>query len=150
MATEDIVRWLRGEHDDMHESADRLRERVVKSPPGDRRRWIEELRTGFDDFADCFRRRIANEEKDGYLKPVVDTRPSLRTSVELLKREHVELTRILDGVQRAVHRLSPKDNLLLRDCRKRIEDLLCWVERHEEHENHMVLYVLAANSGEKP
>jgi len=146
---EDIVRWLRGEHDDIHEFVDRLRERVVKSPPGTRDRWIEELGTRFDDFAARFRQRMAKEEEGGYLKPVLDARPSLSAPVDLLKHEHVELTRIIDSVQGAVHRLSLKDNLLLRDCCKRIEDLLCWVERHEEHENHIVLYVFAEDVGKE-
>jgi hemerythrin-like domain-containing protein len=149
MPMEDIVRWLRREHDDFHDLADRLRERVAKSPPGTRDRWIGELQARFDDFAASFRRRVADEEKDGYLKPVLEARPSLAAPVELLQHEHVELSRIVDSVQRAVQRLSPKDNLLLRDCCKRIEDLLHWVERHEEHENHIVLYVFAEDTGER-
>jgi hemerythrin-like domain-containing protein len=150
MPMQDIVRWLRREHDDFHELTDRLRERVAKTPPGTRDRWIEELRARFDDFATSFRRRMAEEEKDGYLKPVLEARPSLAAPVELLQHEHDELTRIIDSVQRAVQQLSARDNLLLRDCCRRIEDLLHWVERHEEHENHIVLYVFAGDTGEQP
>ncbi len=150
MPMQDIVRWLRREHDDFHRLADRLRERVVKSPPGTRDKWIEELQARFDEFAAGFCQRIGEEEDDGYLKPVLEARPSLTAPVQLLKHEHDELRRIIDNVQRAVHQLSPKDNLLLRDCCKRIEDLLHWVERHEEHENHIVLYVFAGDAGEEP
>lgn len=150
MPLEDIVRWLRGEHDDLPKLADRLRERVAKSPPGNRAMWIGELQTRFDDFAACSRQRMTKEESGGYLKPVIEARPSLSAPVELLRHEHAELTRIIDNVQRAVHRLSPTDNLLLRDCCKRIEDLLTWVERHEEHENHIVLYAFASDTGAKP
>lgn len=146
MPIDKIVRWLRGEHDDLHEFTDRLRDRAVRSPPGTRDKWIAELQERFDQFAAHFRQRMSKEEEDGYLKPVVDERPSLAAHVEVLKREHAELMRIIDSIERAVHRLSPKDNLLLRDCCKRIEDLLGWVERHEEHENHVVLHVFAQDT----
>ena len=143
MAKEDLVRWLRGEHDNMCEVADSLRERILKAPPGDRRRWISDLQDRFDAFADRFRERIAREEEGGYLQPLLAARPSLAEPAELLSREHVELTRLIESVHRAVHRLSPKALLTLRDCCKRIEDLLYWAERHEEHENHLVLYAFA-------
>lgn len=146
MSMEDVIRWLRGDQDHLHECGQRLRERAVKSPPGAREKWIEDLQVRFDAFADCFRKRVAKEESAGYLKPVLETRPRLAESVAVLKREHGELTRIVDGVDRSVHRLTSRDNLLLRDCCKRIEDLLSWVERHEEHENHMVLYAFAEDS----
>lgn len=148
MPREEIVRWLRTKHDDLHKCTDVLRERAAKSPPGTRDRWIAELGERFDQFADCLHRHMAEEEQDGYLKPVLDTRPSLVESVELLRCEHAELARIVDSVQSAVRRLSPTDNLLLRDCCKRIETLLTWVERHQEHENHIVLYVLAGETND--
>jgi len=143
MSMEDIVRWLRSEHSDLNKYADRLRESATRPPRGDRQRWIAELKQRFDDFAARLRERTAREEADGYLRPVIEARPSLAAQVALLKREHDELNRIIASVGRAVHALTPGDNLLVRDCCKRIEDLLCWVERHEEHENHMVLYAFA-------
>lgn len=143
MPMQEIVRWLRSEHSDVSEYADRLRERAARPPRGDRRKWITELRERFDAFATRVRDRTAREEAGGYLRPVLDARPSLSAQIAVLKHEHDELGRIIDNVGRAVHRLSPKDNLLVRDCCKRIEDLLCWVERHEEHENHIVLYAFA-------
>lgn len=145
MPMEDVIRWLRGDQDHLRECGERLRERAAKSPPGAREKWLEELQARFDEFATCVRQRMEREESEGYLKPVLESRPSLAESAEVLRREHGELARIIDGVDRAVRRLAPRDNLLLRDCCKRIEDLLCWVERHEEHENHIVLYAFAEN-----
>jgi iron-sulfur cluster repair protein YtfE (RIC family) len=140
---EELVRWLRGRHDDLNESGNRLREKVAKTPPGTRDKWIEELRRCLDDFAACFQKHLASEEAGGYLKPVLEARPSLSGAVELLIHEHDELTRIVESIQQAVHQLPPTARLLLRDCCKRIEDLLHWVERHEEHENHLVLYAFS-------
>lgn len=139
MPTIDIVRWLRGEHDELQDYADRLRERIAKAPPGDRRRWIEDLINRFDGFADYFLQRIAREEDNGYLRPIVDARPSMSEPVTLLRHEHEELRRLIERVRQAVHRLPPDARFLLRDACKRIQDLLCWIDRHEEHENCVVI-----------
>jgi hemerythrin-like domain-containing protein len=147
MPIEDVVRWLRGEHDGLPELADGLRERIVKPPRGDRRIWVQELRQRFDEFAACLRRRCARREEGGYLNPVREARPSLAAQVAVLEHEHGELKLLIDKVERAVHQLSPTDNLLMRDCCKRVELLLGWLERHEEHENHILLYAFARESG---
>ena len=143
MAINELVRWLRGDHDDLPEYADRLRERVAKSPPGDRRKWIRELSELFDDFAEHVRERMAREEEGGYLQPALEARPSLSEPLSLLKREHEELARIINRLQEAVHDLPPNAHFLLRDVCKRIEDLFTWIERHEEHENYVVLCAFA-------
>ena len=44
-------------------------------------------------------------------------------------------------------RLAATDVLLLRDCCKRIECLLAWLDRHEEHENHLVVYAFTQDWG---
>ena len=147
MPIEEVVRWLRSENDRLVELADRLRERIAKPPRGDRRIWVQELCERFDEFAACLRQRVARHEEGGYLKPVCEARPSLTEQVALLEHEHRELKLLIDKVERAVHQLSPTDNLLLRDCCKRIDLLLGWLERHEEHENHILLYAFAQESG---
>jgi hemerythrin-like domain-containing protein len=142
MPIKNIVRWLRSEHNDLRDYADRLRETVAKPPRGGREKWITELAARIDEFAARVRQRMEQEERDGYLRPLVEARPALAPEVDLLRHEHAELAKIIESVQRAVHQLSPRDNLLVRDCCKRIEDLLYWLERHEEHEDHIVLYAL--------
>ncbi|MGD8450781.1 MAG: hemerythrin domain-containing protein [Phycisphaerae bacterium] len=147
MATTDIVRWLRDEHNHSQEHADELRGTVAHLPRGDRRTWLSELREQFDGFTACVRQRMSRMEEGGYLQPVLQARPDLAKQVELLTHEHTELVRLIDSIHHAVHQLSPDDNLLLRDCCRRIETLLSWVERHEEHENHIVLYVFNQGGG---
>lgn len=142
MPTEDIVRWLRHEHDDTRELAGHLRARIASPPRGGKQEWIEELRARFADFATHLRRRITEEERGGYLTPVLQARPALSAAVGVLRHEHDELGRLVERLGRTIGTLRPQHNLLLRDCCKRMEDLLCWVERHEEHENHIVLYAL--------
>jgi hemerythrin-like domain-containing protein len=147
MAIEDMVRWLRSEHGGTHQLADPLRKTVATPPRGGRTQWIAELQTRFDEYASHVCRRMGEEEEHGYLQPVLAARPSLTGAVDVLQHEHVELARLIDRLRRSVRQLTPKDNLRLRDCGKRIENLLSWVERHEEHENHIVLYAFAQGPG---
>ncbi len=141
MPVQDIIRWLRSEPGGTRELADRLRAAIANPPRARRQEWIEGLQSAFSAFAAHVRRRMAEEEAGGYLQPVIKVRPSLAEAVEVLRHEHRELTRIMERIQSTVQQLAPWHNFLIRDCCKRIENLVCWVERHEEHENHLVTYV---------
>ena len=143
MSVKGLIKWLRSRHGDLNQYGDRLREKVVRTPPGAREKWIEDLRSRFDAFATCFQQQLASEEEGGYLAPLADARPTVAEAVTVLQREHLELTRIIDRLRSTVRALTPQSRLVLRDCCARIEDLLFWVERHEEHENHLMLYAFS-------
>jgi hemerythrin-like domain-containing protein len=146
---DDLIRWLRDEHNGIHDLIDQLRQTAAKPPRGDRRNWVRELNEHYGAFAASLRERMARQEQRGYLQPVREIRPALSGQVDLLEHEREELKRLVDNLERAVQKLTPSDNLLLRDCCKRIECLLGWFERHQEHENHLVLYVFAQAAAEK-
>ncbi len=147
MHADDLTNWMLDEHEKIHELSAELRATVAAPPRGDRATWIARLRDRFDGFAAHVSRHLEMEEQDGYLTQVVELRPTLSEAVELIRHEHEELTEIFRDVQAAVHELAPTDILLLRDCCKRIECLLTWIERHEEHENHLVLYAFTQDIG---
>ena len=147
MPKSDVAGWMAEEHARVHELSSELRERVTGRPRGDRAQWIADLRNRFDELATHLRRHASLEEKGGYLTHVVERRPTLSQAVDIIKREHEELATILRDLQATVHELAPTNNLLLRDCCKRVEHFLTWVERHEEHENHLVLYAFTQDIG---
>lgn len=147
MQRDDLAGWMLDEHAKVHALSDELREMVTGRPRGDRAQWIKDLGRLFDDFAAHLRRHASLEEEGGYLTHVLQLRPTLSEAVDIIKREHEELTTILRDLQAAVHELAPTDNLLLRDCCKRVEHFLTWVERHEEHENHIVIYAFTQDIG---
>ena len=147
MNVDDLTTWMLEEHAKIAELVDHLRARVASPPHGDRAAWIAALRGEFDEFADRMARHLAMEEEGGYLTQVVELRPSLSQAVEIIRNEHEELTQIFQDVQEAVHELAATDVLLLRDCCKRIECLLTWLDRHEEHENHLVVYAFTQDWG---
>lgn len=147
MPKKELSAWMLEEHTTTRELSDELRAKVTSRPGGDRVRWIEELRTIFDKYAAHVRRHAPLEEEGGYLKQVLELRPTLTEAVDIIKHEHEELVTILADVQTAVHELAPTDNFLLRDCCKRVRHLLTWMERHQEHENHIVLYAFTQDIG---
>jgi hemerythrin-like domain-containing protein len=147
MDSDDLTTWMLEEHTKVAELAAHLRQRVASAPRGDPARWIAELRREFDEFFLHMARHLELEEAGGYLAQVVELRPTLAQAVEIIRHEHEELSQIFREVQEAVHELGPADVLLLRDCCKRIEYLLTWLERHEEHENHVVVYAFTQDFG---
>ena len=79
--------------------------------------------------------------------PVVEQRPTLSKQVETLRHQHDELRRLMEDLEGAVHGLRPEDQLLIRDCCTRLQIFLGHVQRHEEHENHIVLYTFTTDIG---
>lgn len=147
MQKDDVAAWMLDENAKIRKLSGQLREKVTGPPRGDRPKWIADLQSRFDDFATRLRRHAEMEEQGGHLAQVVEVRPTLSKAVEVIRHEHEELTVILEDVQAAVHELAPTDNLLLRDCCKRVDHFLSWIERHEEHENHIVLYAFTQDIG---
>ena len=144
-----LANWMKQESLKIHELANQLREHIVAVPTGSRESWLKELARRFDHFTGHVHRMMSIEEEDGYLLPVVEHRPGLAHQVDLLRHEHDELRRLMDDLHDAVHALKPQDHLLVRDTCTRIQIYLGHVQRHEDHENHIVLYTLTEDLGAK-
>ena len=138
---------LADEHAKVTEMGDRLRTLISSPPRGDLAQWIAELRRQFDDYVAHLRQHLEREEAGGYLAQVIALRPTLSGAVDIIRYEHDELTRLIQDVQAAVHELSPRDNLLRRDCCERVKQLMHWIERHEEHENYIVTFAFTQDLG---
>jgi hemerythrin-like domain-containing protein len=144
-----LAEWMKSESLKVHDLANQLREHIITIPTGSRTAWLEELCKRFDHFTAHVRRMMSIEEEDGYLLPVVEVRPSLSKQVEMLRREHDELRELTDDLSKRVKSLKADHNLLLRDTCTRLQIYMGHVQRHEEHENHMVLYTLTQDIGGK-
>jgi hypothetical protein len=92
-------------------------------------------------------KHMALEESDGYMSAVRECRPALANEVERLKREHSEMMKIMDSIHGALHDLSPDDRLLMRDCCARIENLLSYIEHHDNEETLMVTSAFTRDLG---
>jgi len=140
MEARELATWMKAEGTRVSELAQRLREHVVTIPSAGVQDWLRELVRRFNHFSAHLRRMMQMEEEDGYLLPVIEQRHTLVTEVEQLRHQHDELRKLMSDLERTVHELSPEDPLLIRDCCTRVQVFLGHVARHEEHENHIVLY----------
>lgn len=149
MKAEDIGQWMREEHAKVEELADRLRERVGVVPRLNLERWLREVRHQFEHFRAHMVRHMALEEHNGYMSAVVERRPTLSPQVDRLNHEHLELSRLLETIHAALGQIGPDDRLLVRDCCRRIGELLNYIEHHENDENMLVTFVFTQDIGTK-
>lgn len=149
MTAEEIVRWLREEHEKVEELSDRLREHIATAPRGDATRWIHRLNELFDEMRSCCGTHMAMEEQDGYLLHVLERRPTLSGRVDRLKADHDELARLMASIRTEIDELRPGDRILMRDCRDRIRRFLAFIEEHEQNENLLVSFVFTQDIGTK-
>jgi hemerythrin-like domain-containing protein len=135
----ELAAWMRDEHRNVDELACVLSERVAHVPRANQQRWIEAAREAFEHFRAHMTRHIAMEEQDGYMAPVVEFRPRLSDEVERLKREHRQILRLLNAVHDLCEDVEPADSLIIRDVCHRVQDILRYVEHHNQSENVLVL-----------
>ena len=135
----ELAAWMREEHRVVEELAGVLSQRVAHVPRANQQRWIEAAREAFEHFRAHMTKHIAMEERDGYMSAVVEIRPRLSDEVERLKREHRQILRLLNAVHDLCEDVGPEDSLIIRDVCHRVQDILRYVEHHNQSENVLVL-----------
>ncbi len=144
-----LASWMREEHDRVHDLVTKLREEIAKVPRTDRSDWLSQLRERFEHLRAHLHKHMALEEQDGYLPIVATRRPTLGGEVDRLQHEHDELIKIMDGIRRDLHSLNENDPLLIQDCCRRLENLVDFIEHHEQDENLIVISVFTDEIGTK-
>lgn len=146
---DELINWIRDENVKVSDLSNRLRERTAVVPRSNLNVWITDAQTRFEHFRAHMIRHMALEEQEGYLPIVMERRPGLAPEVERLQHEHKELIYLMRGIHTVLHELTPEDRLQVRDCCRRIEDLLAYVEHHEALENNLLLSVCSEDIGTK-
>jgi hypothetical protein len=149
MTSQDIAKQCREEHLKVEILTNRLREWVAVVPRTNLGSWIKETQDRFEHLRAHMIKHVALEENEGYMVGVIERRPTLAPEVDRLKHEHSELAQIMDGIHKAVQDLSPEDRLLIRDCCRRIENLIHYIDHHEDDENMLVTFVFTHDIGTK-
>ena len=147
MKPQELARWIRDEHEVVRGLSERLQEKVAIIPQTHQQKWIQDFRDSFDHLRAHLIKHFALEEQDGYMVSVVHRRPSLGREVDRLAHEHKEIVRLLDDIHRASHELLAEDQLLIRDCCRRIQNFLQYLERHESDENLLVMTAFTEDIG---
>lgn len=149
MQAKDVAEWMRVQYETVHKLANDLRTKIAESPRGDVNHWLDDLRARFGRFQGHVTEHMRIEEDGGYLKPVLENRPTLARQVDLLRDEHRQICVLMREIADSLGKLTANDHVLMRHCGGRIKNILSIIERHEDHENHMVLYSLNQELTEK-
>lgn len=149
MTEQEFARWMREEHATVQTLSNKIREAVAVIPKSNFGGWLKEVRDRFEHFRAHLTRHMAMEEQQGYLRAVVEERPTLALEVERLNHEHIELARIMDDLHMTLQTLSEEDRLQIRDCCSRISALLSYNDHHENDENLLITFVFTHDIGTK-
>ena len=147
MTPHDIAKQCRDEHLKVDFLTTRLRDWAAVVPRTNLGAWIRETQDRFEHLRAHMIKHMALEENEGYMASVIERRPTLTPEVDRLRHEHTEFLRIMDGIHRAVSELTPEDRLLIRDCCRRIDNLVHYIEHHEDDENLLVTFVFTHDIG---
>lgn len=134
-----LAAQMREEHRKVDELAGVLSERVAHVPRSNQQRWIESAREAFEHFRAHMTKHIAMEEHDGYMSAIMELRPRLAGEVERLKREHRQILQLLNAVHSICENVDAEDSLIIRDVCHRVQDILRYVDHHNQSENVLVL-----------
>ncbi len=147
MDATEFAKRMREEHDQVNELAEVLRTQAAVVPRVGVEQWLEKLRERFEHFRAHLYKHMALEEKDGYMAMVTEQRPTLSPHVEHLKREHHQFAHLMDRIHETLMSVEPGEVLVAFDCCRRIENLLSYIDRHENDENLLITYVFTQELG---
>ncbi len=149
MEPNELAEWLRKEHEEVERLSDALRRLIAAPPRSDVDRWISNLKDQFKECMTHAAKHFAMEERDGYLLPVLERRPTMSEKVKQLAAEHKELIRLMHSIEQQINTLEPTDRIMITETRDRIRRFLMFCEHHERDENSLVSYVLTHDEGTK-
>ncbi len=150
MATQEAknsAAWIRAEHKAVTTLIDKVKPMVAMSPTTYRGDWLLGLRRDFGRLRAHLKQHMAAEESEGFMRPVLELRPTLSPEVDRLKKEHSEMLSWLDLIWAELEMIKPDDKLLVQDVCLRIQNLIAAVERHKEHEELLVTFVFSQDIG---
>ncbi|MFQ5489785.1 MAG: hemerythrin domain-containing protein [Phycisphaerae bacterium] len=147
MSRPPLAVWLREEHLKVEALADQLRQAAAVVPRVSLQAWINQLGERLAHFRAHMAKHMAMEEEGGYMAEVLERRPSLAKRVTRLQHQHKQVRRLLDDLYRLVGDMTAEDFLLAHDCSHRIDNLLSYIQRHEEAENELVEFVFTDDIG---
>lgn len=108
--------------------------------------WAVACMDVFRPFFEHLRQHFNLEETGGFMKPVLEVRPTLHPQIEKLKQEHVEMLEAGNLVLKCLDG-QPNVDWTLEDVCSRILNLLDVLEEHEEAENRLLVTAFHTDLG---
>jgi hypothetical protein len=136
------------EHEKLHNTLDQVRAVAEEARISHSEQGLQKLLDLLKDFLVVMRTHMEFEEADGFLKPVLEIRPTLSIQVEQIRSEHDKVLQTIQELIRAFE--SPHHSTFWpRDVPEATLELIEEIDNHEERENTMVLEVFCHDVGTK-
>jgi len=142
-----VAEKLAEEHDKLARIVTDLRRTNDRPPAQPSEAWLEALRECFFAFRAHMIRRLALEEVAGFMREVLDRRPTLAREVEHLHNDHREILALTEQIHLSLGKVTPADTPALAEVRLRIDFLLDTVKHHTSHEETLVSFVFTQDLG---
>lgn len=147
MNDQDLIQKVRQEHERLDEIKARLAEIAERSPGNDPAGWLENVRNSFEHFRAHLIHRIALEEIGGFLKVVLERRPTLSSQVDHLRQGHQEMIELAGETMQELRKLNASDPNAVNQAALLVRIALSEVKYHEEAETLLVSFVFTQDTG---
>jgi hemerythrin-like domain-containing protein len=147
MSPEALAKWMQSEHQALQELNKLIRQHIADMPEINRADWLRGLTVAYERLRAHLQRHFAAKQEDGYLRAVVEMRPTLSTQVERMRREHDEILRMAEWILRDLSEVMPDNRLLIADIGVRIQRFMAVMAEHEQREVMITMYVFSQDIG---
>jgi hemerythrin-like domain-containing protein len=124
-----------------------LRRHVADVPELDRQDWLHGLRRGFDRLHAHLDQMFRTKADGGYLKELLDVRPTLSPQVERMQCEHDQMLQMAERLREDLGRMEPTAGLLIADACARVARFIAVVSQHQHREDTIALLVFNQDIG---
>lgn len=138
---------LRAQAAALRELGTLIKKHIADMPQADIAHWLEGLRAAYGRVVAHVENLFAGQETGGYMKNVLDIRPTLATNVARLRHEHEQLRRMLHAIADEVNSITHEDFLLAGDICARMQRFMAVLQQHEQRENMIMLLVFNEDLG---
>ncbi len=143
-----IARVSLDEHEKLHQTLEQVRIVAEDAKISNSEQGLQKLLDLLKNFLNVMREHMEFEEADGFLKPVIEMRPTLSPQVEQIRMEHDKVLQTIQEMIRAFE--NPRNSTFWpQDVPQATLDLIEEITNHEERENTMVLDVFCHDVGTK-
>ena len=147
MSDDELAAWMQAEHQATKTLTKVIREHIAIMPESNHDKWLDGLRAAFARLTAHLQRNFKAQESGGYLKFIIEQRPTLTNEVERIRSEHTELLRMADRIRVDLAEATTADRLLIADASARIQRFIAVVAQHDQRENMLTLFVFSQDIG---
>jgi hemerythrin-like domain-containing protein len=144
---EELGLRLQEEHKALLQLSQVLKQHLATQPSVNLSPWLDGLRIAFDRLQAHIERCITMKTRDGYLRTILQQRPTLGKQVAAIQAEHGQLLRLGEGIRNDLAAARPDDRMLIGDLCARVLRFISVVDQHEQRENMIVLFAFNQDIG---